>query len=232
MEIIAEFSIGQNTFVIHPTVINSMLVVAGLCIFLIIAGNQVKKADPSQPSRGLVLFLELLVGGLNGAVKAIMGAHNVSFAPFIGTLALYLITANLLGLIGLMPPTSDYNVTLALALFTCVMMYYQGIKSQGAITLFKSTVFGDFPFLFALNIIGELAKPISLSVRLFGNILSGTIILGLIYEGAGWLSIPFTPWLHGYFDVFSGLIQTLIFAMLTMIWTEGMTVEPKAPATN
>jgi len=217
-----DLTIGENVFSLTPTVFNGVIVVAFLCILLIVAGQKVKKADPSKPSKGLVLFLEILVTSLNGAVKSIMGEHNLSFAPIVGTLVLFLITANLLGLIGLTPPTTDYNVTLALAIFTIVMMYAQGTKAQGFFPLLKSTVFGDFPALAPLNIIGEVAKVISLSVRLFGNILSGAIIMGLVYQGFGWFSLVVAPALHAYFDIFSGLLQTLIFCMLTMIWAEGM----------
>lgn len=219
---------GYFNEIIHPTVINVVLVLAALSILLIAAGQSVKKADPSKPSKGLVLFLEVLVSGVEDLVKATMGAHNIGFAPVIGTLVLFLATANLIGLIGLTPPTSDYNVTLALALFAVFLMYFQGVKAQGFFATVKGLIFGDYPFLAPLNIIGELAKPVSLSIRLFGNILSGGIILGLIYQALG-LFAPLVTWaLHGYFDVFSGLIQTLIFIMLIMIWTEGISPEEES----
>ena len=220
-----DISLQFGDVIINPTVLNGFLMVIVLSVVFIIAGNQVKKADPSKPSKGLVLFLEILVTGINSLVKAAMGDHNLNFAPFIGTLVVFIATANLLGLIGFLPPTSDFNVTVALALLTVFMMWRQGFKSEGVLNTFKGTIFGDFPALAPLNIIGELAKPVSLSVRLFGNIMSGGIILGLVYSALGLLSPLVAPLLHIYFDVFSGLVQTLIFIMLTMIWTEGMTSE-------
>jgi F-type H+-transporting ATPase subunit a len=81
--------------------------------------------------------------------------------------------------------------------------------------------FDPVPFLAPLNIIGELANPVSLSFRLFGNILSGVIIMGLIYQALGFISPLVTPVFHAYFDVFSGLIQTFIFIMLTMVFISG-----------
>ena len=205
----------EGNTIVNPTVFNSVVLVLVLCVFFIICGNAVKKADPSKPSKGIVLFLEILVTGIEGLVK------HLNFAPFIGTLTAYLICANLLGLLGLSAPTSDYNVTLALAVITIVVMIGSGIKAKGIGGYLYDTYLGDFPFLLPLNITGELAKPISLSFRLFGNILSGGIIMSLIYQALGWFSPLIAPALHGYFDIFSGVIQTLIFIMLTMIWSQG-----------
>ncbi len=207
--------------IVNPTVFNSVVLVLVLCVFFIICGNTVKKADPSKPSKGIVLFLEILVTTIEGLVEQTMGAKHLSFSPFIGTLAAYLICANLLGLLGLSAPTSDYNVTLALAVITIVVMVGSGIKAKGIGGYLYDTYLGDFPFLLPLNITGELAKPISLSFRLFGNILSGGIIMSLVYQALGWFSPFIAPLLHGYFDVFAGAIQTLIFIMLTMIWSQG-----------
>ncbi len=212
---------AEVTSIVNPTVINSVLLVAVLCILFIVFGSKIKKADPSKPSSGAVLFIEILVTGIDGLVEQTMGAKNIKFAPYIGTLAVYLVCANLLGLVGLTSPTSDYNVTLALAVMTIVLMVGAGIKSRGIGGYLYEAFLGDFPFLLPLNITGELAKPISLSFRLFGNILSGGIIMSLIYQALGWFSPFIAPFAHAYFDVFSGVIQTLIFIMLTMIWTQG-----------
>ncbi|MDO4925815.1 MAG: F0F1 ATP synthase subunit A [Turicibacter sp.] len=207
--------------IVNPTVFNSVVLVLVLCVFFIICGNAVKKADPSKPSKGIVLFLEILVTSIEGLVEQTMGAKHLNFAPFIGTLTAYLICANLLGLLGLSAPTSDYNVTLALAVITITVMVGSGIKARGIGGYLYEAYLGDFPFLLPLNITGELAKPISLSFRLFGNILSGGIIMSLVYQALGWFSPLIAPFLHGYFDIFSGVIQTLIFIMLTMIWSQG-----------
>lgn len=206
--------------IVNPTVFNSVVLVLILCVFFIMCGNAVKKADPSKPSKGIALFLELLVTTIEGLVEQTMGAKHLNFSPFIGTLGTYLLCANLLGLFGLSSPTSDYNVTLALATITIVVMIGSGIKTKGIGRYLYDTYLGDFPFLLPLNITGEFAKPISLSFRLFGNILSGGIIMSLIYQALGWLSPLIAPALHGYFDVFAGAIQTLIFIMLTMIWSQ------------
>ncbi len=220
-------ALGREIY-IHDTVVNSWIIVIAISIFAIIAGSKVKNADPSEKPTGLQNVLELFVEGIRSLVTSTMGAGKTRdrLVPFIGTLAVYLACANLFGLLGFTPPTSDYNVTLALAIITFVMTQYYGLKTNGLGGYIKG-YFEPMPLLVPLNIIGELANPISLSFRLFGNILSGGIILGLIYgafEGLGrigWIAPIITPVFHAYFDVFSGLIQTFIFIMLTMVFVGG-----------
>ena len=150
-----------------------------------------------------------------------MGKSNIGFAPYIATLAIFLAFANLLGLVGLKPPTSDYNVTLTLALITVFLIHFNNIRFNGAKNYVKG-YFEPMPVLFIINLLGELATPISMSFRLLGNILTGVILMTLVYSVFnGFLVIlaPFvTPVLHAYFDVFSGLLQTFIFVMLTMVF--------------
>ena len=207
--------------ILNPAIFNSVLIVFILSIFFIICGLKVKKADPSKPTTGLVLFLELFVNGVEGFVTQVMGKKNVGFSPYIGMLAIYLAAANLSGLVGLTPPTSNYSITLAMAVMTIVLMVGSGIKAKGVGGYLWDTYFGDIPVLMPLHLMGEIAKPISLSFRLFGNILSGTIILALVTTFAGYFSVLVFPVLNIYFDMFAGLIQTMIFCMLTMIWSLG-----------
>ena len=213
---------------IHDSIVNSWVIVIALSIFAIIVGTKIKKANPSDKPTGIQNVLELFVEGVRSLVTSTMGAGKTRdfLMPYIGTLAIYLACANLFGLLGFTPPTSDFNVTLALAMITFVMTQYYNFKTNGFGGYIKS-YFEPMPFLVPLNIIGELANPISLSFRLFGNILSGGIILGLIYQGfaslglLGWLAPIITPVFHAYFDIFSGLIQTFIFIMLTMVFVGG-----------
>lgn len=205
---------------IHDTVVNSWIIVLLLTIFAIVVNRKLKNASIDEKPTGILHVAEIIVEVLEGLVKSVMGPTRMSFTPYMGTIAIYLICANLFGLLGFTPPTSDYNVTLALAIMTFVMMHFNGIKSNGIMGYLKG-FFEPMPFLFPINILGEIATPISLSFRLFGNILSGTIIMALIYSGLNSVSMFITPFaapvFHAYFDLFSGLIQTLIFVMLTML---------------
>jgi len=217
-----EFTLTWNQEVLlRPTLFNSVAIVLILAIFFIICGMKMKKADPAKPPKGLVFLLEYFVTFVENFVIGVMGEKNLKFAPYIGMLMVYLAVANLIGLLGLTPPTTDYNVTLALAIMTIVLMIGSGIKVKGVGSYLRDTYLGNIPVLLPLNIMSELSKPISLSFRLFGNILSGTIILAVAVESLGWISLVIFPFFNAYFDIFAGLIQTMIFCMLTMIWSHG-----------
>lgn len=214
------FDLMGKEIYIHDTVVNSWIIVILLSIFAIYINSKIKKAKVDEKPKGILNIIEITVQSIQNLVTDTMGKDKMKFAPYIGTLALYLAVANLFGLIGFTPPTSDYNVTFALAIITFVLTQLFAIKSKG-VGGFGKSFFEPFAFLFPINVIGELANPISLSFRLFGNILSGVIIMGLLYNALQglWFLIPVaTPLLHGYFDVFAGLIQTFIFIMLTMVF--------------
>src|SRR5699024_10944625 len=154
---------------------------------------------------GIQNVVEILVEAINNLVKTTREERNMKFAPYIFTLMTFLEVANLLGLIGLAPPTSDYIVTLSLAIvtfFTTQIMMFR--TRSGVVGYLKS--FGEpFVALTPLNVIGELANPVSLSFRLFGNIVGGSIIMALLYNALGYFAPLVAPVLHGYFDVFAGL---------------------------
>ncbi len=163
-------------------------------------------------------ILEMFIEAIYSLVDTTMGKKFRSFAPYIGTLALFLAFANLSGLVGLRPPTADLNTTIALSMMTFFIVHISGIKSKGIGKYLKSFT-EPFPLLLPLNIIGELANPISLGFRLFGNVLGGLIIMGLLYGALGAIAVvPIPAIFHAYFDIFSGLIQTFIFIMLTMVF--------------
>lgn len=172
--------------------------------------------------------VELLVESIYNLTAQTMGEDKIRFAPYMGTIIIFIAISNLSGLLGLRPPTADVNTTLALAIMTFVMVHYNSVKSNGLGTYLKGYL-EPLPALLPLNIIGELANPISLSFRLFGNIVGGLIIMNLLYgalaslSGSLGLSIPIfqagiPAVLHIYFDLFAGLLQSFIFTMLTMVF--------------
>ena len=224
MEILIKFA--EKEILIPDTIINMWFVVIVLCIFAFIVNHKIKKARASEVPSGFLNVVELLVEASDNLVVSTMGKQNKKkFGPYILTLAMFLGVANLLGLVGLTPPTSDYSVTLSLALVTFVLTQFWTYKNGGGVVGYLKS-FGDpVPLLAPLNIIGELANPISLSFRLFGNVMSGGIILGLLYQWLGYLAPVIALPLHAYFDIFSGLLQTFIFIMLTMIFIGGVETE-------
>ena len=200
------------------THIATLLIMLTLIIFAIFANIAIRKADPRKAPGAFLNVVELIVEKLDGLTKTNMGeAHGLSFSNYIGTLFAFIFLSNISGLFGLRPPTADYGVTFALGLITFVLIHWNGFKYQkfGHITgLFK-----PLPFLFPINLIGEVATPVSLSLRLFGNVMSGTVMLGLIYGLVPWfLTLVWPAFLHCYFDLFSGAIQSYVFCMLTMVF--------------
>lgn len=206
------FRVDLFGFEISQTVTTTwfiMAVIMGLVLWL----TRKREDVPT----GAQNFAELLVESIQGLVKQTMGENRLNFAPYMGTLLIFIAFANLSGLFGLRPPTADVNTTLALALMTFFTIHVGGTISKGA-GYFKGFL-EPFPLLLPLNIIGELATPISLSFRLFGNIVGGMIIMSLLYGALGFFAfIPIPAVLHVYFDLFAGLLQSFIFTMLTMVF--------------
>ena len=200
----------------------SLIIITALCLFFIYAGKKVMAADPLEKPKGIVLVCETGVEMVYNYMKSIMPSQfEKSYYPYFAMLFVYLIVANLSGLIGFDAPTSNYSITLAMTLITFILIQYNAFKKKGGLTYIKELVWPP------TNILSAISPLISLSMRLFGNILSGTILMGLVYQFTGWLSgmiLPvnffgpiLAPVLHAYFDVFAGCIQTLVFVTLSSI---------------
>lgn len=216
-----KFEIGGQTLYITTTHICFSIIFVVLLVFSIVANRAIKKADPSKPPKGFVNVLEMLVETVDNLLVSTMGPkHGPRFANYIGVLFALLLACNLSGLFGLRPPTADFGVTFPLALISWFMIQYNGIKYQkmGKLKSLFEPVFLFFP----INVISELSTPISMSLRLFGNMFSGTIMMALIYGllrvGSVSLAIAWPAALHAYLDVFAGALQAYVFAMLTMVF--------------
>lgn len=160
--------------------------------------------------------VEMFVGFINNLVKDNMGPEAIGFVPYIGTLVIFLLILNLIGLIGFKAPTEDYSVTLAFAAVSFFVIQAYAIRKHGLISYFTGYA-KPLAFLLPINIMERIMTPVSLSLRLFGNMTAGAVILGIVYSGLGKFAIGIPVPLHMYFDVFDGAIQTAIFVMLTMI---------------
>lgn len=213
-------------FQISETILVTWIAMAVL-IALAIAARTVLKKFETIP-RGVQNFIELIVDSINNLTSDTMGEENAEFAPFVGTMLIFIFFLNIIGLFGLKPPTSDVNTTLGFGVVTFLVIQVAGIRRKGVIGHFKG-YFEPMPILFPVNVIGDLASPISLGFRLFGNVIGGVIIGFLLYGALGALSakigisIPIFQaiipvFAHAYFDLFSGFLQSFIFTMLTMIF--------------
>lgn len=196
----------------------SLLIVSVLLIvFAILVNRKITHADPTATPGVLQNIAELAVEMITNMVNGIMGKNAKRFVNYIITLFLFIIMCNLSGLFGLRAPTADYGVTLPLGIITFCLIHYNGIKHNKGKHF--TNLFQPFWILFPINLIGELAVPLSLSLRLFGNIMSGTVLMGLIYGLLPiFVKIGIPSVLHIYFDIFSGCIQAYVFCMLTMVY--------------
>ena len=213
-QVITLFTIDGVPYGLTTTHINTFLVMGVLTIFALIVRIKLKNFK-TIPDTKFQVIIEFLVDTMYNFTSGTMGEKNKHFGSFYGPMFLFILLCNLTGLIGLRPPTADIATTFALSLTTFFMIHYFGLRAKGVGYL--KGFLEPIPLLLPLNIIGELANPISLSFRLFGNILGGTIIMGLYYAMMPfWAKIGLPSILHSYFDVFAGALQTLIFVMLSM----------------
>lgn len=213
---------GQEVYLTTTHV--SLLVICAVLILLALVVRLRLKDTQGKPG-GFQNAIEMAVEMLDGMVKSSMGKNAVKYRNYIGVLFLFLLFSNLSGLLGLRPPTADFGVTFPLGIITFILIQYNNIKwnKAGAFT----DLFKPLPFLFPINLIGEIAVPFSLSLRLFGNVLSGTVIMALIYGLLSKFAYLWPGVLHAYFDIFSGAIQTYVFCMLTMVFINQKIPESK-----
>ena len=209
------YELFGRTFWITTTHVSILIVM--LVIFLFAVAARVTMSHAEKYPRGFQNVVELVVEMLDGMVKSNMGSHAKRYRNYIGSIFIFILISNISGLVGLRPPTADFGVTLPLGVITFFIIQYNNIRYNkfGAFT----DLFKPIPFLFPINLIGEIAVPFSLSLRLFGNVLSGTIMMSLIYSLLSDFAVGWPGILHVYFDVFSGAIQTYVFCMLTMAFT-------------
>lgn len=160
---------------------------------------------------------ELIVNQLFALTEDALGEElGKKYAPMICALFMFLVLSNWIGIIPHMhEPTKDLNTPLSLGLMGFFLSHYLGIKTKGFKEYIKA-YFDPFFFMMPLNVIGELAKVVSISFRLFGNIMGGSIIILVITYLVYSLVLP--PFLNAFFGVFVGAIQAFVFTMLTLVY--------------
>ncbi len=207
---------GQELYITTTHV--ALLIVSIVLITIMLVGHSVVvKADPAKRPGIFQVLLEMYVQTIDNMVGTVMGINAKRFRNWILAIFTFIIFCNLSGLFGLRPPTADYGVTMPLGISTFVLIQYNGFKAKKFRHI--TNLMKPSPVLFPINLIGELAVPLSLSLRLFGNIMSGTILMGLIYGLLPWyLNLGIPSFVHVYCDLFSGAIQTYVFCMLTMVF--------------
>lgn len=207
----AEFELFGATFALSEVVIVQWLVVVILGVLFFVLGRNLKV----RPTSRRQMIAEMIVGTFTGMVNDSMGPKYKTYTPYISALFCFSLLSSLMGLFGLRAPTSDISVVGSWALITFVLVQRNKGKTGGVKGYFKSFI-EPMPFMLPFNIIGEIANPMSQALRHFGNIVSGTVIGGLIYFALGNFAIGVPAVLSLYFDLFSSVVQAYIFVTLTM----------------
>jgi len=197
---------------ITQTILSTWIIMLVLIILAVVVRLTLRKWK--QIPSGFQNVVELLVESFDGIVKSAAGEKHMGLGNWFFTVFAFVFFSNIVGIFGLRPPTADWATTFALAMATFILIQVMGIRHRKGKYL-KSFFEPSFIF-FPLNLIGELARPISLSFRLFGNVLAGMILTSLIYSAPIYLRFAIPAVLHVYFDLFSGIVQTYIFCVLSL----------------
>lgn len=208
---------------VQPQLITLIYVVVVLSVISIVVYFKVKNVQPHESPKGIALIAEQYVGVFQSEFASTTEGRIDHVAPYIFTLITFLIVGNTSGFLALEPIASSYSIPLILSIVSWLGIYVFGIMHQ-RLSYFKK-------FLNPIEWIGQFSPLVSISFRIYGNILGGAILMFLIYllSGTIWGAIPIigqvnllgmiiAPWFHMYFDLFGSLIQSYIFALLTCIY--------------
>ena len=195
---------------VAESVVITWVIMAFMLILAICMTRNLKVQNPGKRQ----VILETAVCGLQNMVKGIIGEEGAGYVPYLVTVIVYIGISNIIGLFGMKPPTKDLNVTGALAIMSIILIEYSGIHAKGVKRWAKS--FAEPVAVVApLNVLEIFIRPLSLCMRLFGNVLGAFVVMELLkIIMPAILPIPFSL----YFDIFDGLIQAYVFVFLTSLF--------------
>ncbi|MFP4177594.1 MAG: F0F1 ATP synthase subunit A, partial [Acholeplasmataceae bacterium] len=181
-----------------------------------IVGMRVKRLDVREkPSKFMTVFIST-IDFFNNMIKDYIGKHWRFVAPLTLTLAVYVLFANVSGLFALDTPTKYTSITFSLSIASFIIVQVTGFVSQSF--RYLKGLFEPYAVMFPLNLMSDITPILSMALRLFGNIASGSVMLILIYRFTGWLSPLITPAFHLIFDIGFGIIQMVVLVLLTVIF--------------
>lgn len=210
-----QFTVTLGSFVLPSYLIMQWFI---MLVIIILAGIVTAKLEmrPGKLQAIAEMFYELVEKLVSGNI----GKDGAVFIPFIGTLMIYILLLNYVGLVGIAPPTDNLNITGAFAIVVILIVHGNAIRKNGILGYLKGYASHGIAMV-PLNLMERVIFPVSLALRLFGNMLAAAIVLELVYEGlshitwAAQIGLPIIA--HGFFDVFDGTIQMIVFVMLTVI---------------
>lgn len=203
---------------ITETIVNTWIIMLVLILIALYTRSKLKKFK--EIPAGFQNAIEAVIEMFDNFITNTLGKKLSYIAPWYFMVFMFVLFSALMSIFGLRAPTADWATTFALAFASFILMLGMGFKHQKGAYL-KSFFDPHFIF-FPLNLIGEIAKPVSLSFRLFGNMLSGTIILTLYYGLMPYFTqIGIPALLHAFFDIIFGALQTYIFVILSLMYVKG-----------
>ncbi|MDR3171411.1 MAG: F0F1 ATP synthase subunit A [Treponema sp.] len=226
---------GNSSFVflgkeIHAIDINETVLVSWVVMAILIIGSLILTRNLKAVPKGPQVFLEAMIEFLNKFSHEYFGHRAKTYGPYIGTVFLFLLLANILPVLSplsisafgieppfaIKPPTRDINLTAALAVVSILLVLIGGIRARG-IKGWGKQLLQPVPLMLPFNLLEYIIRPLSLCLRLFGNILGGFIIM-LLVEIALPVPLIVPAVLSLYFDLFDGLIQAVVFTFLTTLF--------------
>lgn len=197
------------------TIVYTWLVILLLLLFSMLSARSIKTVP-----QGMQNFAEAIIANIEKMITETMGEHGRPFFPLIATLALFILTSNLIGLIpGFFPPTANINTTAACAVIVFLSTHVVGIKEHGLhyVKHFLGPIWWLAPMIFFIEIIGHISRPVSLTLRLFGNMNGHELILMVFFALVPYF-VPLPMMLMG---VLVSFIQAFVFMLLSMIYIQG-----------
>lgn len=195
---------------VAESVVITWLIMAVLVVFAIWLTHGLKVHNPGRRQ----VVAEFIVTWLDRFTQGMLGDHAAEYSQYIATVLIYIGVANVIGIFGLKPPTKDMNVTIALALMSIILIEAAGIRAKGPWRWVKSFT-QPIAIVTPINILEIFIRPLSLCMRLFGNVLGAFVIMEILKEVAP-VGVPAIFSL--YFDIFDGLIQAYVFVFLTSLF--------------
>lgn len=217
-KLIAHVSIGSFSFSFDLiTIIMTWVVIAILVALALFLRRSLRQDTQEKPNR-VQAFLDVLIDLLQKQLTSSFASERLAreLFPFVSALFLFVLCSNWLSVIPYMEsPTKDLNVTISLALLVFVMSQFFAIRAKGGMKYLKKFI-EPYAFMLPLNVVGELARPVSHAFRLFGNIFGGSILITVV-------SVKFAPvivpaGLNIYYGLFSGGVQAFVFAILAVAY--------------
>ena len=218
LNFLSQFTDYWKNFDFLGPIASTIYITLGLILIFLILYFFIRKVDPLKRTPLWLIPIMWFVDMMNSFMKENIGKRWKSYSPWFITLAIFILFANISSVYLLTNPTQYVVVTFALAMCSFFVIQLTGIRSNGFGGYLKGFL-DPTPIMLPMNIVSEFTLPISLCLRLFGNVVSGVCISILVKHVLGWYSVPIMPFINLLFDIAFSVIQVAVFVILSIIFT-------------